>query len=266
MEKRKLLLVAISAGIFLVIAIGAAIVFTPQQAVAPSRVATVYPAPGGTAINVTPPIAIPQPPPVIPVPVHPVPAAPVDPVDMVRRPVDNLGIQPAPQGVIRPREEFVVTGQPDPVVPTVITVQRPTAAAVPAPPPTPPPARTVAPAPAPAPRPAPVAAAPRPAPPPQAAVQPRLNGGAFISDYWIQAGSFSTMANAERAQESLASWGINSIIETRMVDGRNWFRVRIGPYPSQDEANHWLALIRSIDGFDSDLERYRPAVWQTARR
>jgi len=244
MEKRKLLLVAISAGIFLVIAIGAAIVFTPQQVVAPPMAAPVYPAPGGVAINVTPPTVIDQP----PVVVQP---APVDPVAMVRRPVDNLGIQPAPQVVPRPREDFVVTA--DPAAPTVITVPRPTTVAVPAPPP----ARPITPAP----QPEPVAAPVRPAAPPPAVVQPRVH-----NDFWVQVGSFSTMANAERAQEDLASWGITSIIETRIVDGRNWFRVRIGPYPSQDEADHWLALIRSIDGFDSDLDRYRPAVWQTARR
>ena len=243
MEKRKLLLVAISAGIFLVIAIGAAIVFTPHPPVAPPRVATIYPAPGGTAINATPPHVQP------PAPVQP---APVDPVGMVRAPVDNLGLQRLPDAAARQGGEFVVTAPGQAAPGTVITVPRPTAAAVPAPP-----ARRVEPAPAP--RPAP-AAEPRPAPV-RPAPQPRAH-----NDYWVQAGSFSTIANAERARDELAFWGITSIIENRVVDGRNWFRVRIGPYSSQDEADHWLALIRSIDGFDSDYDRYRPAVWQTARR
>jgi len=251
MEKKKLLLVAISAGIFLVIAIGAAIVFTPQQNAAPAAAATIYPAPGGTGITVIPPPAFElpaEPAPVVPAPVVP---APLDPVGLVRGPVDNLGLQPPPDGAAR-QGDFVVTGPAQPAPGTVITVPRPTAAAVPAPPP---PARTVTPI--------PVAAAPRPAPPApvRPAAQPRAQ-----NDYWVQAGSFSTIANAERAQEALAFSGITSIIETRAVDGRNWFRVRIGPYPSQDEANYWLALIRAIDGFDSDYDRYRPAVWQTARR
>ena len=250
MEKKKLLLVAISAGIFLVIAIGAAIVFTPQQNAAPSAAATIYPAPGVTGITVIPP---PIPEPAAPVPVVPAPLvpAPLDPVGMVRGPVDNLGLQPPPDGAGR-QGDFVVTGPAQPAPGTVITVPRPTAAAVPAPPP---PARTVTPA--------PVAAAPRPAPP--APVRPAVQGR-VQNDYWVQAGSFSTIANAERAQEALAFSGITSIIETRAVDGRDWFRVRIGPYPTQDEADYWLALIRAIDGFNSDYDRYRPAVWQTARR
>jgi len=249
MEKRKLLLVAISAGIFLVIAIGAAIVFTPQQNITPSGVAAIYPAPGGaTGITVIPPPAFGEIPPAEPVPVIP---APLDPVGMVRVPVDNLGLQPPPGGAVRPGGDFVVTGPGQAAPGTVINVPRPTAAAVPA---APPPARTVAPV-----------AAPRP-PAPPAPAPARAAAPPVQNDYWVQAGSFSTIANAERAQDSLAFWGITSIIETRTVDGRNWFRVRIGPYPSQDEADYWLALIRAIDGFDSDLDRYRPAVWQTARR
>jgi len=235
MEKRKLLLVAISAGIFLVIAIGSAIVFTPQETVVITRPAVAYPAPGGTALNVTPSFAIEQAPPVVLQP------PPVDPIDLVRGPVDTLGLQPPPEGAARQDGAIVVN------------VQRPTAAAVPDTP------RTVAPPPRPAPAPAARPAPPSPAPARPAPVRVQ-------NDYWVQAGSFSTMANAERARDDLAYWGITSIIESRVVDGRNWFRVRIGPYASQDEANHWLALIRAIDGFNSEHERYRPAVWQTARR
>lgn len=246
MEKRKLLLVAISAGIFLVIAIGAAIVFTPQGDVAVSQVAPVHPVPGGITVNVAPPHTLPP----------PIQPAPVDPVGLVRGPVD--GLQPPPPGA------GWQGGFPGDGAETVITVPRPTAAAIPDPPPAPAPVVTPAPPPPrpapPAPRPAPVAV---PAPPPPAAAPAPV---ALQTDFWVQAGSFSTLINAERARESLALRGITSIIENREVGGRDWFRVRIGPYASQDEADHWLALVRSIDGFDSEQERYRPAVWQTARR
>jgi len=246
MEKRKLLLVAISAGIFLVIAIGAAIVFTPQETTITSTAAVVYPAPGGAAINVTPPAW--QAPPVPP---------PVDPVELVRVPVDGLGLQPPPPA-IQPGE-FAITEQ---VVPRVITVPRPTAAAVPDAPP-PPPARAVEPAPVAA-RPAPPAAAPaRPAPPAPRPAAPAPRPAAPVSvqnDYWVQAGSFSTIVNAEKARDALAHMGITSIIENRTVGDSNWFRVRVGPYPSQDEADYWRYLIVSIAGFEQSM------VWQTARR
>ncbi|MCL2382334.1 MAG: SPOR domain-containing protein [Treponema sp.] len=270
MEKRKLLLVAISAGIFLVIAIGSAIVFTPQETTVASRAVTVYPSVGGTAINVTPPTAnaFRQAP--VPEPAAPGPAS-VDPVGLVRGPVDTIGLQPPPQGAIQHGGEFVVTGatQGGQAAQTVVVPRPTTAPAVPVTPP----ARTVTPAPAPrpapavTPRPAPAApqpapAAPRPAPAVTAAPRPAPPAAQarVPNDYWVQAGSFSTIANAERAKEALAHRGITSIIENRVVGNENRFRVRVGPYTSQNEADHWLYLVRAIDGFETSM------VWQTVRR
>ncbi|HAE21846.1 MAG TPA: hypothetical protein DCG47_05925 [Spirochaetaceae bacterium] len=34
------------------------------------------------------------------------------------------------------------------------------------------------------------------------------------------------------------------------VDGRNWYRVRIGPYGSKSEADSWLIKIRALPGCD----------------
>ncbi|MCL2601475.1 MAG: SPOR domain-containing protein [Treponema sp.] len=267
MEKRKLLLVSISAGIFLVIAIGAAIVFTPQDPVVAPTTVALYPAPGGTAIPAAP--VEPQVVQTLPVPVSPM----VDPVELVRVPVDNLGLLPAPEG-IRTQDE-----------PRVITVSPPSAVAVPG---TPPPARPIAPTPAPAKpapasKPVPAPAAPKPAAPVAAtprvttpstaepasinaapasarrSVTPPPRPGSVQNDFWVQAGSFTTMANAEKAQDALAGRGITSIIENRATGNDNWFRVRVGPYPSKDEANHWRHLIAEIGGFEQSL------VWQTIR-
>jgi DedD protein len=76
------------------------------------------------------------------------------------------------------------------------------------------------------------------------------------SDYWVQTGAFSTQVRAEGVKETLAAKGITSIIENRAVDGKTWYRVRVGPYTSETEANYWLALVRSIDGFaDSQVRQ-----------
>jgi DedD protein len=53
----------------------------------------------------------------------------------------------------------------------------------------------------------------------------------------------------------LASKGITSIIENRQIDGKTWYRVRLGPYTSEKEANYWLALVKSIDGFGESQVR-----------
>ena len=153
MEKKKLLLVAISVGIFLVIAIGAAIVLTPQKPAASAGTIASHPA-GGSYTGIT-----------VPSPSYSSPsdaasgtssespqgsdqksasslpaanAAPsqpatVDPVDLVRSPGDVPGLKPAPEGSTRQGSDFYVTGagQPGNNPRTVINVPRPTTAAVP---------------------------------------------------------------------------------------------------------------------------------------
>jgi DedD protein len=76
------------------------------------------------------------------------------------------------------------------------------------------------------------------------------------NNYWVQTGAFSTKVRAEGAKESLASKGITSIIDNRDIDGKTWYRVRVGPYMSENEAKYWLALVKSIDGFtDSQIRQ-----------
>jgi DedD protein len=80
------------------------------------------------------------------------------------------------------------------------------------------------------------------------------------NDFWVQAGSFTAKVRAENVKETLASKGITSIIENRDVNGATFFRVRIGPYTSQNEADHWLALIKSIKGFEDSQIWQSPSV------
>jgi len=77
------------------------------------------------------------------------------------------------------------------------------------------------------------------------------------SSYWIQTGAFSTIKYAEGAKDYLEARGIKSIIEDPVINGKTWYRVRVGPYTTRDEANYWLALVKSIDGFAASQ------VWET---
>jgi DedD protein len=80
------------------------------------------------------------------------------------------------------------------------------------------------------------------------------------NDYWVQTGAFSTQNRAEGAKEFLATKGITSIIENRDIDGKTWYRVRVGPYISETEASYWLALVKTIDGFAESQIRQTPAT------
>ncbi|MBN9489317.1 MAG: septal ring lytic transglycosylase RlpA family protein [Alphaproteobacteria bacterium] len=126
----------------------------------------------------------------------------------------------------------------------------PATAVAQAPPPAPEPSRTVAPPPAPSPPPQ-QASPPRPAEqlvwatPPAGAPPPRPAGpsGPTIASlsphtpggYYVQAGAFSTMTNAERQRGLIASYGATEISQAQS-GGREVFRVRLGPYTTSDAA------------------------------
>jgi DedD protein len=271
MEKKKLLLVAISVGIFLVISIGAAIlVFAPKNTAPSSRAVSARPAGADaygtdTGITLLPPSSF---------PLSGQEAAgqgtggpvSVDPVELVRQPEEALGLKPYPEGTMPNGANYYAGGTVPSGGGTVINVPRPVAAAVP----NAAPAGTATPvsAPQPAAQQAPAQPAARPAQPaarptqpaarpvaaaasqPKPAVQPKI-----YDDYWVQTGAFSSLAKAEGVKETLSSKGIISIIENREIDGNTLFRVRVGPYTSQNEANYWLSLIKTINGFEDSQVR-----------
>jgi DedD protein len=271
MEKKKLLFVAISVGVFLVIVIGAAILaFSPRNPAGAAAVAAVErpipPGNPGPRPEITPAIA--------PVQIEP---ASVDAADMIRNPAGVQGLKAPPTATSvqennfyinseTPDQSFTVEKNEDATTTRlIINVPKPATASSPgvpasAPAPAARPRVTAAPAakaPAPAPKPAPRPAAPaaKPAAITVAAVQPRA-----LDVFWVQTGSFSTKVRADGVKETLASKGITSVIENRDVNGRAFYRVRVGPYTSKNEADYWLSLIKSINGFEDSQ------VWQSRSR
>jgi len=72
---------------------------------------------------------------------------------------------------------------------------------------------------------------------PQAAEEPGL--------YLLQAGSFSTHNDADRRRAELALHGIESRVQRASVNGRNYFRVYIGPIDDLDELNVTRSRLRA---------------------
>jgi DedD protein len=259
-EVKKLLLVAVSVGIFLVIIIGAAIlILTPKVQQDNTAFSSSRPVPAGRT----------QP-------------GSADPSEFLRNSDRIMGIQPPPvtdvdvletnttvENVPRDKDRLTVnvlrqtdTAVPNASEPSVPTANKPAAAAPAKPAEKPAASTTVKPAvkpdtaakPTTVTKPAPVAK-PAPAAKP-AASQPAKTR----NDYWVQTGAFTAIVRAEDAKETLASKGITSIIENRQIDGLTWYRVRLGPYTSESEAKYWLALVQSIDGFASSQVRQTPSV------
>lgn len=72
---------------------------------------------------------------------------------------------------------------------------------------------------------------------PKAVVQPGI--------YVLQAGSFTTHADADRRRAELALQGISSTIQRVTIDDKTYHRVRIGPIDDLDELNLMRSRLRA---------------------
>jgi cell division protein FtsN len=71
-----------------------------------------------------------------------------------------------------------------------------------------------------------------------------------VTEYWIQAGSFSSKQNAEKTRETLAARYINAEIFSKAASGATSYRVRVGPYQTKTEAEYWLGTIKELPGYN----------------
>jgi len=225
-EQKKLLLVAVSVGVFLLVTITAAIAILAPKAGIQDTASTAQPYSSGRLQPAT------------------VGANDTQPASTAQ----GTNIENSADAIDNDR--------------LTINIPKPTAAAVPDNQEALPPARNVA----------AVAPAAKPAAPAKPAAQKSTSASKSAAskpaapaktkttnDYWVQIGAFAAKVRAEDTKELLASKGITSIIENREIDGKTWYRVRVGPYTSENEAKYWLALVKTIDGFGESQVR------QTAR-
>jgi DedD protein len=231
MEKKKLLLVAVSVGVFLVIVVGAAILVFSAKGTGGVTETRYVPGSAGSYSR----------------------SATTD-VSSLLGSEELRGLQD-PQAASPIQENIITLGTESPAAGTVISVTRPEAAAVP---------DTVSEQPVIKPQPqsarqvsqpvqrTPVSAAP--AVKPAASVAPPKK---TYNDFWVQAGSFSTRDRADGVKKNLSDKGIAAIITNQQINDQTFYRVRIGPYTSRNEADYWLAMIKSIDGFESSQ------VWES---
>ncbi|MDR2966220.1 MAG: SPOR domain-containing protein [Treponema sp.] len=231
-EQKKLLLVAVSVGVFLLVTITIAIFLITQKTV-PQETAVSW------SNTQTPAIIPPAAPPVIDPFIEPLTTESAvieeEPFDIDTSDGDSLTIRiPSPTTAAVPDNPQIVNIAP--AAPKQTTPATPPAARQPATPRQTTSGTTAA-----------ASSSNRPA-------TPRT-----INDFWIQTGAFEARVRAEDAKDVLEKKGLVSIIENREINGKVWYRVRLGPYTSQKEAEYWLSLVKSIDGFGQSQVR------QTAR-
>ena len=161
-----------------------------------------------------------------------------DPYEYVRGTSEPPGLTPPPSET--PPVVIVVGERPGSQPPPPVQPPAPRPEAKPAPAIVPP-ERASVPAKAAEPQ-AAVQAAAKPAPKPQTV---------RVTEYWIQAGAFSSASRADEVSRHLEERGLAARTSTRDLNGKTHFRVRVGPYVSKDEAEKFLSWIRELKGFES---------------
>ncbi len=101
----------------------------------------------------------------------------------------------------------------------------------------------------------------QPAPAPQPAAEPRkpeiaqpvpasAAPPAPAAQFWVQVASLTSKHNAEAARKALEDNKIPSEIFTHTDEsGKTFYRVRVGPYTTKNEAEYWRTRIAMIDTF-----------------
>jgi DedD protein len=246
MEKKKLLLVSVSTGIFLMLVIGASIlIFSPPATSLQSEVASGVVPPGkieadrafsgvtvsaegssGETVSVIPSVSI------------------VSATGEAVTPTVVPSAVPSGTSAARP----VVTMQN----PASETVETQTVAEASAESPRAVSVSKAAPASTPAPKPKPAATAVTSA----AASKPAAVSKPAPA-YWVQIGSYSQKSGADKAKENLSQRGLASVVSDSSVQGKIYYRVRVGPWVTRAEADYWLRYVKGIDGYENSQ------VWQS---
>jgi cell division protein FtsN len=82
--------------------------------------------------------------------------------------------------------------------------------------------------------------------PPPEPEKPETGGGSYL----LQVASLRTAADAERVKAKLAFLGVQARVQRVTVNGKDYHRVRAGPFKGKQDVNKTRALLSS-NGFDS---------------
>ena len=70
-------------------------------------------------------------------------------------------------------------------------------------------------------------------------------------DYWIQTGAYKSQSKAEELISTLADKGLPGKVFSYDSDSGTYYRVRIGPYTNQGEADKFLSIVKQIQGLEA---------------
>jgi DedD protein len=115
---------------------------------------------------------------------------------------------------------------------------------------------------APEPEPEPIASspapAPRPAPPPRAEPEPAkpAAASASLSGWVIQVAALAESARAAEVERDLRAKGFPAFVEEAVVNGKTYFRVRVGPEIDRKKIEAMAASVQAKTGFQGQIRRH----------
>ncbi|HOE99236.1 MAG TPA: SPOR domain-containing protein [Rectinema sp.] len=86
----------------------------------------------------------------------------------------------------------------------------------------------------------------------QPAPSSTLKTNSSSMEYWIQVGSFSQQATAEKLRNEYMTRGMTAILSQKDVGGKTYYQVKVGPYASSEEAKKWMLTVKSVKGASQD--------------
>ncbi len=69
--------------------------------------------------------------------------------------------------------------------------------------------------------------------------------------YWIQTGSYKSQTRAEDLAQNLSDKGLAGRVFSYASGSDTYYRVRVGPYANQKEAEKFLATVKQIQGLEA---------------
>lgn len=100
---------------------------------------------------------------------------------------------------------------------------------------------------------------------PVASAKPAPAGSPVVrksgKEYWIQVISTTSKDRVEQVRKDLAALGFNGRVMAFTKDGKDYYRLRYGPYNDRDEAGKFLEWVKMIKGMDgSFIVEEKPAA------
>ena len=81
-----------------------------------------------------------------------------------------------------------------------------------------------------------------------------------VQVFWIQVGSYSSLTKAESVSSYLGSKGLTSTVQSRNVEGKAVFRVRIGAFNTKAEAEKFSDQVKNLEGYEQSYVVQAPMV------